>query len=165
MAVGKWVITNKAKEYIGDGTIDLDNAATNSFRVALLNSGFNYSIASVLSFEVMATSSVNTNLASNRSSDPYLTTLWVSSGSTTRFRATGAKDTASWTATPGTLSPAWAVLYYDVSTSPADPIIAFCDLVTGAATPLTITAGNTLQMSFPTAGLFTLGGATDPSAA
>jgi len=162
MAAGKWVITTKAKEYMSDGTIDLDNVATNSFRVSLLASGFSTNaIATILAMQHFATAEVATNLCANRTSDPWLTGVtWAPTGTTMRFDSSG---TASWTATGGTLSPAWAVMYYDVGASPTDPILAFSDLNTATIASLTITTGNTFQISFPASGIFKLSGATDPT--
>lgn len=163
MAVGTWVVTTKAKEYIADGTIDLDDTTTNSWRVSLLASGFSTnSIATILAMQHFSTAEVATNLAANRTADPYLTATagsWAATGTTMRFLPGG---TASWTATGGTLAPAWAVLYYDVQTSPTDPIVAFLDLSTATIAGLSISAGDTLKITPSTDGIFKLSGATAP---
>jgi hypothetical protein len=167
MAVGKWVVTRKAKEYLMDGTIDLDATATNSWKVVLLASGFSTNAATAIrAVDLFATALVATDLAANASTgaNEYFTATagsWPNaSGDTMRFIPGG---TVSWTATGGTLAPAWAVLYNDAQTSPVDPVVAFCDLVTEGVGSLSITVGNTLQISLPTSGLFTLTGATDPA--
>lgn len=170
MAAGKWIVTNKAKEYIGDGTIVLDATATNSWKVRPLTSVFaaTYAVSTILNFQHAGSGPLTSapKVAGNRTTgaNEYFTATagsWPNaSGTTMRFIPGG---TVSWTATGGTFSPAYAMLYYDAQTSPTDPIVAFVDLQTGTNSAVDIAAGNTFQISLPTAGLFTQTGATDPT--
>ena len=150
MAAGDWILYTSFKEYMADGTIDLD---TNTFKIRILD-GYTPSLA----HDALATAAVATAPAANGASPGADFTLtgvtWAATGTSMRFDSSA---TASWTATGGSITGSHAVLYDDTSTT--DKLVGYVDLATGA-TGVTVTAGNALSISFPTSGIFTLGGAT-----
>lgn len=152
MAAGDWILYTAFKERALDGTIDLDN---HTFKIRIVD-GYTPS----LTHQNLATAAIATAPAANGASagnDFTLTGVtWAATGTTMRFDSSA---TATWTATGGSITGSHAIIYDDTPTSPADPLVGYVDLATGA-TGVTVTVGNTLSISFPTSGIFTLGGAT-----
>ena len=150
MAADAWVIHDKAKEYIGDGTIDLDG---DTFKVALFQSTSNVATTSINAL------STATNQVSN--ANGYTTggvaltgVTWVESSGTVTFDATDMTD--AWTASGGSIVARFAVIYDDTVTTPvADPIIAHC-LLDNSPADITVTDGNTLSINFNASGIFTV---------
>ena len=146
MAADAWVVHNAAKEYIGDGTIDLD---ADSFKIALF-----------LSTSDVASTSVNaladaTNQHAN--ANGYVTggiavvaATWNRAAGTVTFDANDPVFTAS----GGSIVARFAVLYDDTVSSPViDPIIAHC-LMDNTPADITVTDTNTLTLQLPAGGFF-----------
>ena len=144
MAAGSWIVFNRAKLKLANGTFDLD---TNPFRMVLTTSS-----------QALAATFVGTS-TDCRYSD--LTAEVVGTG----YTATGKLLTATWTQATGTITfdvddQAWtsstitakyAVIYADNTN---DDLLCFVDLETGGGSVST-TAG-TLTITINASGVFTL---------
>ena len=143
-SAGPWVVYNEFKENLGKKLIDL---SADAFKIALFTSTSNVGAATLAT----ATYGNATNEVANGSG--YLTggvtaaATWVRSTGTVTF------DTAdaSWTASGGSITARWAVLYDN--TPVTKYLIAF--MLLDSAPADTVTAdGNTLTISI--ANVFTL---------
>ena len=144
MAAGSWIVFNRAKLKLANGSLDLD---TNPFRMVLTTSS-----------QALAATFVGTS-TDCRYSD--LTAEVVGTG----YTATGKLLTATWTQATGTITfdvddQAWtsstitakyAVIYADNTN---DDLLCFVDLETGGGSVST-TAG-TLTVTINASGVFTL---------
>jgi len=146
MAADAWVLHDNAKEYIGDGTIDLDNDA---FKVALFLSTSNVATTSVDAFG--AATNEHANAFGYTTGGVALSAVtWVNSAGTVTF------DSAdpAWTAAGGSIIARYAVLYDDTVAAPvAKPIIAHC-LMDNAPADITVTDTNVLTLQLPVGGYF-----------
>jgi|DEB0MinimDraft_3_1074331.scaffolds.fasta_scaffold00312_2 hypothetical protein len=151
MAAGNWILYTKFKEYMADGTIDLD---THTFKVHLVNG---YTPA--LTHQLLATAAIATAPSSNGGATDFTLTgvTWAATGTSMKFDSSA---TATWTATGGTLNATHAIIFDDTSTGVADALVGYCDLNTSTTGPVAVTAGNTLSISFAANGIFQLSGAT-----
>jgi hypothetical protein len=148
-AAGRWKLYNSAKEFIGDGTIDLD---THTFKIALFTSASN---ANTLTNSVLAdlTNQVASGTGYTTGGATLTGVTWAQTGGTATFDA----DNVSWTASTGSITARFAVIYDDTAAS--DELLAVCLLDTAPA-DVTATDGNQLQINFNASGIFTLSGAT-----
>ena len=98
-----------------------------------------------------------TNEVANQSGAGYLTggktvaATWAGASGTDTFDVAD----ASWTATGGSITARYAVLYDDTATN--KPLIAYCILDSTPA-DVTATVGNTLTIQINASGVFTLAG-------
>ena len=139
-------IYNSFREYLGDGTIDLD---THVFKVMLVASGYTPNAATHTA-KADVTSELST-ANGYTAGGATLTATWVLSGGTVTFDAT---DTV-WTASGGSIVARYAVIYDDTTTSPADALVAYILLDTTPA-DVTTTTGNTLTLAWNASGILTL---------
>lgn len=138
---------NSAKEYIGDGTIDLD---THTFKVLLTSSSYTPS-ATTHTVKADVTNELSTANGYTAGGATLGSVTWTLSGATVTFDAA---DT-TWTASGGSIVARYAVIYDDTTTSPADALIAYILLDT-TPTDVTTTTGNTLTLAWNASGIFTL---------
>lgn len=150
MAAGPWVVHDKLKEYIGDGSIDLDN---DSFKVGLYLSTSNVATTSINALATATNEHANGNgYATGGVALSGVT--WAESAGTVTFDAADMTD--AWTATGGSIVARFAVIYDDTVTSPvADPIVAHC-LLDATPDDVTVTDTNTLSINMNASGIFTL---------
>lgn len=150
MAAGAWVVHDKAIEYMGDGTIDLDN---DSFKLALYLSTSNVATTSI---DAIATAT-NEHAANNGYSAggvALTTPTWTESSGTLTFDSADMTD--AWTATGGNIVARFAVIYDDTVAAPvAKPIIAHC-LLDATPADVTVTDTNTLSINMNANGIFTV---------
>jgi hypothetical protein len=155
MAADAWKFYNTAREFIGDGTIDLDD---HEFKMGLYTSTSNAatvtnSVLADLTNEVANANGYTTggvaitSVISNANQ-------WLRSGNTVRFDV----DDAQWTASGGSITARFAVIYDDTPVSPADPLLCF-SLLDNTPADVTVTNGNTLTIQINASGVFTLSGA------
>lgn len=145
MAAGAWIVLNKAKEKLMDGTIDLD---THVFKVALCE----------------AAQALAANFATGNAGYADLTAETANGNGYTTGGATLASVT--WVESAGTVTfdcadPQWtgltktglkyAVIYDNTATN--KDILCFCELESGGT--INVTAG-TLDIAINAAGVFTL---------
>ncbi|MEN3953579.1 hypothetical protein [Iodidimonas sp. SYSU 1G8] len=137
-------IYDSFKEYLGDGTIDLDG---HTFKVMLLGNAASFDAG----HSVLASVSGN-QIASGSgyaAGGAALTGVsWGQTGGTATFDA----DDVTWTASGGAITAYKAAIYDDTPTSPADPLVAFIDF--GGVQ--TANDGAQFKLIWNAAGIFTL---------
>lgn len=143
MAATSWAFYDKAKEYIGDGTIDLD---TDVFYIALFLSSSNASTATLT-----ALASVSNQVASGNgytAGGRQLSAVTWGSGASAGQRKWD--STAKiWTASGGTISGIkYAVIY-----ASGNQLLCWSKLSTSA---FSVTDTNTLTVTPAATGIFTL---------
>jgi hypothetical protein len=154
MAADAWKIYNKTKEYIGDGTIDLD-AGTGYFSVFLATSSYTPAITHEAYSSVSGAEVANGN-GYTTGGDILSTPTWTESSGTVTFDS----DDPSWTASGGSITARYAVLVHIAAGSSvpqaADKIMAYCLLdnspadvtaVDGADFTIQLAAGGYFQVS------------------
>jgi hypothetical protein len=155
MAAGKWKLYEFAKEYLADGTFDMDNAAL-GLKMALFLSTSNCDTLSV-------GTGVYGDLTNEHANGNGYTTggealageVWTHSGGTVTFDC----DNVVWTASGGDIVARFAVIYADATlNSIVKPLLCVCLLDTTPAN-VTATNGNTLTVAINASGVFTLSGA------
>ena len=149
MAADAWKVYDKAKEYIGDGTIDLDG---DTFKVVLCTVTSN-ATTQTLQLYASLTEELGTANGYTAAGDTPGSVTWTESSGTVTF------DSAdpAWTASGGSITARYAVLYDDTPSSPADPLIAYC-LMDNAPADVTVTDGNTLTIQLNASGYFQVSG-------
>lgn len=147
MAAGKWKLYNTAKEKIGQGIIDLDG---HTFKVALFLSTSN---CDTLTHDELAdlTNQVANGFGYTTGGQALTGVTWSNSSGTITFNC----NDPSWTASGGSITCRFAVIYDD--TVVGDPLLCVCRLDT-----VNVTATDTQELNIiiDATGVFTLSGAT-----
>lgn len=149
MPAGKWKLYDTAKLNIGSGVTDLD---TNTFKIALFTSSSNANTLTNSTLSQLTNQVANAN-GYTTGGNTLSSVTWTQSSGTATFDAA---DT-TWTASGGSITARFAVIYDDTSAS--DSLVCVCLLDTAPA-DVTATSGNTLTIQFNASGIFTLSGAT-----
>lgn len=148
-AAGKWKLYDTAKLKIAQGIIDLD---THTFKCALFTSTSN---CDTLTHDEFADLSSEVATAFGYTAGgvtvPNVTTTNLS-GTTTVD-----SDNFGWTATLGSITARYAVIYDD--TVAGDPLLCVC-LLDATPANVTATSGNPFTIAISTSGIFTISGAT-----
>jgi len=148
MAAGSWVIHDKAKLYLGDGTIDMD---LHAFKIALFLSTSNVATTSINGFAA----ATNEHAAANgyaAGGVSLSSPTWTEAAGVVTFDSTDPVFTAS----GGSIVARFAVIYDDTVTTPvAKPIIAHC-LLDVTPADVTVTDGNSLTIQMNSLGIFTV---------
>ena len=148
MTADAWVIHDKVKEYMGDGTIDLD---ADTFKVGLFLSTSNVATTSINALSTATNQHANAN-GYTTGGVTLSSVTWTESSGTITFDAANMTD--AWTAASGSIVTRFAVLYDDTVSSPViDPILAHC-LLDNSPADITVTDTNTLSITFPAGGIF-----------
>lgn len=147
MAASAWTIFNTAKEYIGDGTIDLDN---DTFKLALFGTGYTPS-ATQRAFAAIATDEISHSSYTNNG-ETLAGVAWTRTAGQVVFDA----NNVAIMATTGTLAAKYAVIYDDsVATATGDPVtdalLCYSDL-SSTGGEVSVSSGNTLTIAFATGG-------------
>ena len=148
MAADAWVVHDKAKEYMGDGAIDLD---ADSFKMALALSTSNIATTSINAYATVTNEHANGN-GYTTGGEAVVSPTWVESSGTVTF------DCADqvWTASGGSITARFAFIYDDTVTTPvADPVLCH-SLLDNTPADVTATTGNTLTIAINASGVFTL---------
>ncbi len=140
MAAGTWTFTNTTRTNLLNGTFDLD---TDSLKVALFLSTSNIGAAST-TYAGVTNEHANAN---GYTTGGNAVTGSLSGTTTVTFDTT---DPAVWTASGGSITARYAVLY-----EVAGNVIAYA-LLDSTPADVTATAGNTLSVSINASGIFTL---------
>lgn len=148
MAADAWIMYNKALEYIGDGTIDLD---THTFKIALFTSAMTPNVATQSVLADITANQLSTANGYTSGGATLGTVTWTESSGTVTFDA----DDPSWTASGGSITARYAVIYDDTPTSPADPLLCY-SLLDNSPADVTVTDGNTLTIQLNASGIFTV---------
>ena len=148
MAATAWRKYDSFPEFMGDGTIDMDN---DTFKMALFTSSSNAA--------TVTTNTLYSDLTNEvANANGYTTTgvtltgvTWAHSGGTTTF------DTgdAVWTASGGSIVARFAV----IDSSTGGELVCYCILDSTPA-DVTVTTGNTLTVAINASGVFTITGMT-----
>lgn len=152
MASGKWKLYEAAKLAIANGEIDLNS---HSFKINLYLSTSNCNTLSGDTALANLTNQVATNFGYTQNDKAVTITTSQASGTVTVDETTN----PSWTASGGSITARFAVIYDDTHAS--KQALCVCLLDTTPA-DVTATAGNTLTITQSASGLFTIsGGAVD----
>ena len=143
MAAAAWVFYNKAKEYMGDGTIDLD---TDVFRLALFTSASNAATATLSTYASLTNQVASANGYALLGKSVVQTWATGASASEIRWDATA----VIWTAAGGSIS---AVKYGVVHETGDGKILCYSTLSTAQ---FSITDTNTLTVTPSANGIFEL---------
>ena len=135
---------NSFREYVADGTIDLD---THTFKVMLVASGYTPSAAHTVKADV--TNELSTANGYTAGGATLGSVTWGHSGGTATFDAA---DTV-WTASGGSIVARYAVIYDDTAAN--DELVCYILLDTTPA-DVTTTAGNTLTLQWNASGILTI---------
>lgn len=151
MAAGTWKVYNTFKQRALNAAADLEKA----IKIQLVTSTYTPSFAhlSLTTTTIASNKAANTNPASGVDTYTSGEAALVATGNNYRFDIAA---TSVWTATGGSIVAKWAI----IGEATDNQLIAYVDLATGTASGVTVTAGNTLTISFPTSGIFLLSGAT-----
>ena len=154
MAAGKFKMFDFAKKYLGDGTIDLDD--TTNWKMALFLSTSNADTLSVGTGVYGDLTNEVANANGYTTGGVAVTGItWTRSGATLTFDC----DNTVWTASGGSITARFAVLYKNATVnSIVKPLFLVCLMDTTPA-DVTATSGNTLTISMNASGLLTLTGA------
>ena len=148
MAADAWVVHDKIKEYIGDGSTDLD---THTFNIILCLSTSNIATTSVDDYGSV-TNEVATANGYTQGTKALTSVTWTESSGTITW------DSANpvWTASGGSITARFAAIYNDSQAAPvADPIVCH-SLLDNAPADVTATDGNTLTVQMNASGIFTV---------
>ena len=138
---------NSFREYIADGTIDLD---TDTFKVTLHTSTYTPSASHTVYADL--TNELSTANGYTNTGAALGSVTWAHSGGTATFDAA---DT-TWTASGGPITARYAVIRKDgTANAIVSPLVAYVLLDTTPA-DVTATAGNTLTLQWNASGIFTL---------
>src|SRR3990167_1219513 len=141
MAAGNWTFTDGARTRMLNGTFDFD---TDTFLVALFLS----------TSDIGAASTTYATVSNEHASNNGYTTGGISYGplalsGTTTVTVDDALD-AVWTATGGSITARFAVIYES-----GGDVLCYC-LLDDTPADVTATTGNTLTLSLHASGIFTL---------
>lgn len=146
MTASAWVIHDKAKEYMGDGTMDLDG---DSFKIILLLSTSNIATTSINGYAAVTNEHATAN-GYTQGAKAVSSPTWVESAGTVTF------DCADvvWTAAGGSIVARFAAIFDDTVTTPvADPVLCHTLLDTTPA-DVTATDTNTFTITIHASGVF-----------
>lgn len=146
MAAGNWIMYNSAREYIGDGTIDLD---TNTFKMLLTSNSYTPNPANTVYADI--TNQVANGNGYTTGGATLTSVTWTHTGTTATWDAAD----VSWTATGGTIGPIRNAVIYD-DTSASKVLVCYCILDSG---DINVTNGSTFTVAFNASGILTLSGA------
>ena len=138
---------NSFREYIADGTIDLD---TDTFKVTLHTSSYTPSTAHTVYADL--TNELSTANGYTNTGQALGTVTWGHIGGTATFNA----DDTIWTASGGSIVARYAVIRKDgTANAIVSPLICYILLDTAPA-DVTATTGNTLTLQWNGSGILTL---------
>ena len=149
MAAGNWTFYESFREYVGDGTIDLD---TDTFNLALYLSTSNAA--------TVTTNNEIGDLTNEHANGNGYTTGGSALASVTWTRSSGTVtfDSADevFTASGGSITARFAVIYKSgTANGIVSPLVCYC-LLDSAPADVTATDGNTLTIAMNASGIFTL---------
>lgn len=150
MAADAWKLYHTAKEYLGDGTLDLD---LDTIKCALFLSTSNAATLTNTVNEYGDLTNEHANGNGYTTGGVTVAATWVESAGTITFDVAD----AVWTASGGSIVARFAVLYANVTRTIVDPLIAMT-LLDNTPADVTVTDGNTLTVAINASGVFTLSG-------
>lgn len=155
MAAGKWKLYEAAKEYLADGTFDMDNASL-GLSMALFLSTSNCDTLSVGTGVYGDLTNEHANNNGYTTGGQALTSeVWTHSGGTVTFDC----DNVVWTASGGSIVARFAVIYCNATVNTIVKPLLCVSLLDTTPANVTATDGNTLTIAINASGVFTLSGA------
>jgi hypothetical protein len=150
MAADAWLFYQSFREWMGDGTIDMD---TDEFYMALFLSASNCTTLTHDEYgdldEEVATAFGYTQLGEPCTATITNANQWLRAGASVMFDC----DNVVWTAAGGSIVCRYAVIY---DTTHATNALVCYSLLDNAPANITCTTGNTLTITINVAGVFTL---------
>lgn len=151
MAADNWVMYNKSKEHIGDGTIDLD-AGDAYFSVVLLTSSYTPDAAHDTYSDISGSEVANGN-GYTTGGDICSSTTWNESSGTVTFDAAD----PSWDASGGSITARYAALVHIAAGSgvpqAGDKLIAY-SLLDNTPADVSADDGGSLTLTLTSSGFF-----------
>lgn len=141
MAADAWIWHDRAKEYMGDNTIDMDN---DSFEMRLYTSASNIATTSVGD----ATTATN-EVSGNGYVPDSLITTWTRSGAVVTWDG----DDGVFTASGGPITSRYAAI---INTTTTPDEVMCHSLLDNTPADVTVTDGNTLTVEMNVLGISTL---------
>lgn len=136
------------REYIGDGTIDLD---TDTFKVSLHTSTYTPSASTQSAYADLSNELSTANGYTNGGAT-LASVTWTRSGATVTLDAA---DTV-WTASGGSIAARYAVIRKSgTANTITDPLVAYI-LLDNTPADVTVTDGNNLTLAWNASGILTL---------
>lgn len=137
-------VFNSAKEYIADGTIDLDGHA---FKIAIFTDAALPAAGDYSTYAALAAAKTEVANGNGYTTGGKALTgvTWNRAAGTVTFDA----EDAAWPAS--TFTGRWAVIYDDTPTDPADPLLNLIDFGENKSV-----SANTFTIEFHEDGIFTL---------
>lgn|SRR5574339_354795 len=156
MAAGKWKVYEYAKEYLADGTFDLDNTGL-GLTMALFLSTSNCDTLSVGTGVYGDLTNEHANANGYTTGGQALTgETYTHSGATATFDC----DNVVWTASGGSIVARFAVIYCNATVNSIVKPLLCVSLLDTTPADVTATDGNTLTIAINASGVFTVSGAT-----
>ncbi len=147
MAADAWVVHDKAIEYMGDGTIDLDG---DSFIGILCLSTSNIATSSINAYATVTNEHAGAN-GYTQGNEAVTSPTWVESSGTVTFDC----DNLVWTASGGSIVARFCAIYDDTVAAPvADPVLCH-SLLDNSPADVTATDTNTFTVAIHASGVFT----------
>lgn len=154
MAASAWRKYEAFPERFGDNTIDLDG---DTFKLALFLSTSDAATVTYATNDNLADlTNQHANANGYTTGGVALTVTWTVSAGTTTFDYT---NSAQWTASGGSITARFGVIYDDTTTAPADALACY-SLLDTFPQDVTATDGNTLTIDANASGVFTVTGMT-----
>jgi hypothetical protein len=156
MAAGAWKAYQFFKEYIGDGTFDLDNASL-GLQMALFLSTSNADTLSVGTGVYGDLTNEHANANGYTTGGIALTNeVYTQTSGTATFDC----DNVVWTASGGSIVARFAVIYVNATVNSIVKPLMCVSLLDTTPGDVTATNGNTLTVAIHASGVFTLSGMT-----
>jgi len=147
MTADAWIFYNTFREYMADGTIDLDG---DTFIMGLVTSSYSpdYENHTILG-------DITNEVSGNGYARDTLVATWTRSTTTVTFDS----DDGVFTASGGSIVCYRAFIFDDTVSSPVKPLVCI-SLLDNTPQNVTVTDGNSLTVEMHTSGCFTLTGGT-----
>ena len=147
MAADDWLIFHGAKEYMLDGTIDIDDAGAGVFKCALLGSGWTPSLSADDTWGDISGDDLGTANGYTAAGLALTNVTWINAAGTMTWDC----DDPSWAASGAGITARYACMY-DVSSG---KLIAY-SLLDNSPADVTAAAGYSFVIQLPAAGVFQL---------
>ena len=144
MAADAWDFYNMFREYLGDGTIDLDG---DTFLMGLVTSSYTPDMDAH-----SALGDITNEVSGNGYSRDTLVATWVRSTVTVTFDS----DDGAFVASGGSIVCRRAFIYDDTVSSPEADVLVCLSLLDNSPADVTVTDGNTLTVQIHGSGIFSL---------
>jgi hypothetical protein len=151
MAASAWQLYNKAKQYIGNGTITLGAGV---FKMVLANSASNTSTFTLTAYsQITGEISATGGYATGGKALVPATAYWTVGASTNQYKFTMSSVGLAFTASGASLTNVKYAIIRNSTGATAGRLLCFCRL---SSSQFTVTSPNTLTVLPAATGIFTL---------